>query len=105
MLNCSIHGGPLLDSALPAQLVTTNKETEKMTRRLPFASILLVATLGISGVAASQSANGDLESKSTEAKPSAPADTESKPDGDYVGSEVCVSCHAENHRLRWDLHA
>ena len=61
-----------------------------MMRRLIFTLILITAAVGIPGIASSQT--GAAEQKSNaQATPAAPA--EAKPSGDYVGSDVCVTCH------------
>ena len=62
-----------------------------MTRKMVGALILLIVSLrGASLVAGSRAED---EKKQASAVPSA-----SKPDGDYVGSEVCATCHAEQQK-------
>ena len=68
-----------------------------MTRKLVFVMILLAGTVRISGVASGQNQNSANE-KPSGAQTSRPAPSPEKPDGDYVGSEVCVTCHAEQQK-------
>jgi DmsE family decaheme c-type cytochrome len=70
-----------------------------MTRKLRFTLILLVMTLGAAGIALAQSPSGaDENKKQTAAVPSPPTHTATKPDGDYLGSDVCVTCHTEQQK-------
>jgi len=67
-----------------------------MTRKLLFTLILLVVVLGISGLALTQAASGAEENKPpATADRSHAAQSSAKPDGDYVGTDVCVTCHAD----------
>src|SRR4051794_4590027 len=68
-----------------------------MTRKLVFVMVLLAGTVRISGVASGQNQNSANE-KQSDAQTSRPAPSPEKPDGDYVGSEVCVTCHAEQQK-------
>src|SRR5882672_3986383 len=70
-----------------------------MKRKLGYAHILLALALGIPGTAMAQATSGADENKKPAATDaSTAAQTSPKPDGDYVGSEVCVTCHEEQHK-------
>ena len=70
-----------------------------MTRKLLFTLILLVVVLGISGLALTQAASGAEENKPpATADRSLAAPSSAKPDADYVGTHVCVTCHAEQQK-------
>ena len=69
-----------------------------MTATLRFA-LILVTILGVAGMGSAQSpAATEDNKKPTAANPSSPAPSALKPDGDYVGSEVCATCHAEQEK-------
>ena len=73
-------------------------EGRPMTRKL-FTLILLVVVLGISGLALAQAASGAEENKPpATADRSLAAQSSAKPDSDYVGTDVCVTCHAEQQK-------
>jgi len=61
-----------------------------MMRRLVFTLILIAGAVGIPSLASGQTG---AEEKKPDAKASQPAPSEAKPSGDYVGSDVCVTCH------------
>ena len=70
-----------------------------MKRNLGFALGLLVVTLGVWSISRAQNTDAAQENKPQAAAESAkPAQAAAKPDGDYVGSEVCVTCHAEQQK-------
>src|SRR6476469_6279553 len=74
-------------------------EGRPMTRKLLFTLILLVVVLGISGLALTQAASGAEENKPpATADRSHAAQSSAKPDGNYVGTDVCVTCHAEQQK-------
>jgi len=64
-----------------------------------FRRIVLVSTLaGAAAVTVSQSAAQE-NNKPVAAEPSsAAAQPAAQPEGDYVGSEVCVTCHADQEK-------
>jgi DmsE family decaheme c-type cytochrome len=70
-----------------------------MTAKLRFALILLVTILGVAGLGSAQNPTATEDNKKpTAANPSSPAQSAMKPDGDYVGPEVCATCHAEQEK-------
>ena len=70
-----------------------------MTRKFGRTLILLAITLGAWSIALAQSQGGAKE-KETESSAELPhaAPPPAQPDGDYVGSDVCVTCHAEQQK-------
>jgi DmsE family decaheme c-type cytochrome len=74
-------------------------ERKTMTRKFGCTLILLAITLGAWSIALAQS-QGSAEEKKKEsgAELSHAASPPAQADGDYVGSEVCVTCHAEQHK-------
>ena len=66
-----------------------------MTRKLSFTLCLLVITIGVWLKAPAQNPSGG-QKPATAAKSSTAAP--SGGNGDYVGSEVCVTCHAEQQK-------
>ena len=72
-----------------------------MKRKSGFTLILVALALGIPGMAPAQSPAGTDETKkpaATEPAPAAPSPSPAKPDSDYVGTEVCITCHAEQQK-------
>ena len=69
-----------------------------MRAKLRFA-MLLVMILGVDGIALAQNPGAaDENKKQTGAKTSPLAQSAAKPDGDYVGSEICATCHADQQK-------
>jgi predicted CXXCH cytochrome family protein len=70
-----------------------------MTRKLLSQLILLVLAVGVWEIARAQTGNAGDENKGPSATgPSATEPATTKADGDYVGSDVCVTCHAEQQK-------
>jgi DmsE family decaheme c-type cytochrome len=70
-----------------------------MIAKLRFASILLVTILGAAGLGSTQNPAAAEDNKKPPAtKQSSPAPSATKADGDYVGSEICATCHAEQEK-------
>jgi predicted CXXCH cytochrome family protein len=71
------------------------RERRTMTRKLWCLIVLLVMTLGF----AAQRSSGTADNgKQTAPKSASLAKSGTGADGDYVGSEVCATCHAEQHK-------
>jgi predicted CXXCH cytochrome family protein len=69
-----------------------------MTRKLRFTLIVIAVSFGIWSRAGAQTASGSDDAKKAEAQSTPAKPAEAKPEGDYVGSEVCVTCHAEQQK-------
>ena len=70
-----------------------------MKRIFGFTLILFAITLAAWSIVLPQSQGGAKEKeKGSGAELSHAAPPSAQPDGDYVGSDVCVTCHAEQHK-------
>lgn len=69
-----------------------------MTAKLRF-TLILVTILGVAGFGSAQTPTATEDNKKTTAANSSSSTlSTTKPDGDYVGSEVCATCHAEQEK-------